>query len=82
MHADLKNASLTLQQSSRSKDAMKEEGVEVTTVKDEADLIVGCDGSFSGIRKQLMRLNRMDYSQVQSVFPEKRTLLLSCEKHQ
>lgn len=28
------------------------------------DLIVGCDGSFSGIRKQLMKINRMNYSQV------------------
>ena len=31
---------------------------------EKADLVVGCDGSFSGIRKDLMKLNRMDYSQV------------------
>ena len=41
---------------------------ELTTTKEQVDnhgdLIVGCDGSFSRIRKQLMKLNRMNYSQV------------------
>ncbi|XP_057304327.1 kynurenine 3-monooxygenase-like [Hydractinia symbiolongicarpus] len=30
---------------------------------EQADLIVGCDGAFSGIRRQLMKTARMDYSQ-------------------
>lgn len=28
-----------------------------------ADLIVGCDGAFSAIRKQFLRRSRFDYSQ-------------------
>lgn len=28
------------------------------------DLIVGCDGAFSTVRKQFMRQTRFDYSQV------------------
>jgi len=31
---------------------------------EKGDLVVGCDGSFSKIRQHLMKLNRMDYSQV------------------
>lgn len=29
----------------------------------KADLIVGCDGAFSAIRKQFLRLSRFNYSQ-------------------
>lgn len=29
----------------------------------QADLIVGCDGAFSAIRKQFLRRSRFDYSQ-------------------
>lgn len=29
----------------------------------KADLIVGCDGAFSAIRKQFLRRSRFDYSQ-------------------
>lgn len=34
-----------------------------TTKSVEADLIVGADGAYSAVRRELMRRTRMDYSQ-------------------
>ncbi|XP_071797814.1 kynurenine 3-monooxygenase-like isoform X2 [Asterias amurensis] len=38
----------------------KEDGSEMTV---QPDLIIGCDGAYSAIRKQMIRLGRMSYSQ-------------------
>ena len=60
-NANIKETCVTFQQ---TRSSMKP-GEDSTKPFDvEGDLIVGCDGSFSGIRKQLMKLNRMNYSQV------------------
>lgn len=54
VEAKIKEAKVTFQTSNNNEEELT----------DNADLVVGCDGSFSGIRKKLMKLNRMDYSQV------------------
>jgi len=52
--ANLKQSEVTFQRKKADDEDFVEKG----------DLVVGCDGSFSKIRKHLMKLNRMDYSQV------------------
>ena len=36
-------------------------------VKAAGDLIIGCDGAYSSVRKNLMRKVRMDFSQVKMI---------------